>query len=145
MDKAPDKDTRRGTADTTGAAPGRGSGAARVAAPATDEARTAAAESGAAVPQRGDGHRSPAEIEAQIERTRAHLAQTIEHIGERISPRNVTRRGVRRVKAQVVDEAGRLRRKQVAIAGAGVLVLMGLLVLRWRRSSRAGQVLCRPV
>ncbi len=101
--------------------------------PGAEVGTTAGAGLGGPVPPHGNGHRSPAEIEAQIERTRAHLAETIDHISERISPRQAARRGARRVKAQIVDEAGRLRPERVAILGVGVLALVGLLVLRQRR------------
>ena len=53
--------------------------------------------------------RTPAEIEAEIERTRARLAGTVDAIAERVKPANVARRGVDSAKAQVVDERGNLR------------------------------------
>ena len=53
--------------------------------------------------------RTPAEIEAEIERTRARLAGTVDAIAERVKPANVARRGVDSAKGQVVDERGNLR------------------------------------
>ena len=38
--------------------------------------------------------RTPAEIEADIERTRARLAGTVDAIAEKVKPANVARRGV---------------------------------------------------
>jgi len=76
--------------------------------------------------------RTPAEIEADIERTRARLAGTVDAIADRVKPANVARRGVESAKAQVVDEQGNLRTERVAIIGVGLAAVFGLLV--WRRS-----------
>ena len=76
--------------------------------------------------------RTPAEIEAEIERTRARLAGTVDAIAERVKPANVARRGVESAKAAVVDERGELRPDRVAAAALAVAAVVGLLV--WRRS-----------
>lgn len=76
--------------------------------------------------------RTPAEIEADIERTRARLAGTVDAIADRVKPANVARRGVESAKAQVIDEQGNLRAQRVAIIGIGVAAAFGLLM--WRRS-----------
>lgn len=76
--------------------------------------------------------RTPAEIEAEIERTRARLAGTVDAIAERVKPANVARRGVESAKAAVVDERGDLRPDRVAAAAVAVAAVVGLLV--WRRS-----------
>ena len=76
--------------------------------------------------------RTPAEIEADIERTRARLAGTVDAIADRVKPANVARRGVESAKAQVVDGDGNLRTERVAVLGIGVAVAFGLLI--WRRS-----------
>lgn len=76
--------------------------------------------------------RTPAEIEAEIERTRARLAGTVDAIAERVKPANVARRGVESAKAAVVDERGELRPDRVAAAAVAVAAVVGLLV--WRRS-----------
>jgi hypothetical protein len=76
--------------------------------------------------------RTPAEIEADIERTRARLAGTVDAIADRVRPANVARRGVDSVKAQVVDSQGHLRAPRVAVLAAAVVGAVGLVV--WRRS-----------
>lgn len=76
--------------------------------------------------------RTPAEIEAEIEATRARLAGTVDAIAERVKPANVARRGAESAKAQVVDASGNLRADRVAVIGAAVAGVVGLLL--WRRS-----------
>jgi len=75
--------------------------------------------------------RTPAEIEADIERTRARLAGTVDAIAERVKPANVARRGAESAKAQVVDEQGNLRAKRVAVLAVAVAGAVGLVL--WRR------------
>ena len=75
--------------------------------------------------------RTPAEIEADIERTRARLAGTVDAIAERVKPANVLRRTLESAKAQVVDDQGNLRVARVAVlAGA---VAGGASLLHWRK------------
>ena len=76
--------------------------------------------------------RTPAEIEADIERTRARLAGTVDEIAERVKPANVARRGVESAKSQVVDEQGNLRTTRVAVLAVAVAGAVGLVL--WRRS-----------
>ena len=76
--------------------------------------------------------RTPAEIEADIERTRARLAGTVDAIADRVKPANVARRGVDSAKAQVVDDQGNLRTQRVAVLAAAVAGAVGLVL--WRRS-----------
>ena len=83
-------------------------------------------------PPAGGPERTPAEIEADIERTRARLAGTVDAIAERVKPANVARRGVESAKAHVVDPSGQLRPDRVAIVAAVVAAGVGLLL--WRRS-----------
>ena len=77
----------------------------------------------------------PAEIQQQIEHTRAELATTVDAIADRVNPKNVAARGIERVKAEVAkvqETRGRsIRWDRVAIVG-GVIVL--LLIARRRRS-----------
>jgi hypothetical protein len=75
--------------------------------------------------------RTPAEIEAEIERTRARLAGTVDAIADRVSPANVARRSAESAKSQFVDEQGKPRAARVAVALA-VAGAVGFLV--WRRS-----------
>jgi hypothetical protein len=69
--------------------------------------------------------RTPAEIEADIERTRARLADTVDAIAERVKPANVARR-------TFVDDDGNLRVQRVAVLAVVVAAVAGLV--RWRRS-----------
>ena len=75
---------------------------------------------------------TPAQIEADIEATRLRLASTVDAIAERVSPANVAHRAAYRLKAQVVDEQGGLRKDRVAIIGGVGLAVIGLMI--WRRS-----------
>ena len=76
--------------------------------------------------------RTPAEIEAEIERTRQRLAGTVDAIADRVKPANVARRGAESAKAQVVDERGQIRTGRAAgIAAAAVAVVA---FLSWRRN-----------
>jgi hypothetical protein len=91
------------------------------------EARpTAGAVDAAAVPER-----TPAEIEAEIERTRQRLAGTVDAIAYRVSPGQVARRGAESAKAQVVDERGHLRTGRAAAIAAVAVAVIGLFA--WRR------------
>lgn len=83
-------------------------------------------------PPQSRPERTPAEIEAEIERTRERLAGTVDAIAERVKPANVARRGLDSAKAQVLDEQGGLRTERVAVLGAAVAAAVALLV--WRRS-----------
>ena len=76
--------------------------------------------------------RTPAEIEAEIEATRARLAGTVDAIAYRVKPANVARRGVESARAQVVDERGNVRADRVAVLAAVVAGAVGLVL--WRRS-----------
>jgi Protein of unknown function (DUF3618) len=76
--------------------------------------------------------RTPAEIEADIERTRARLQGTVDAIAERVMPANVARRQVAAARAQVFESDGSLRTARVVALAAGVATVVGLLL--WRRS-----------
>jgi LPXTG-motif cell wall-anchored protein len=82
--------------------------------------------------------RSPAEIEADIDRTREHLSATLDELTERLTPRNVARAGGRRAKAQFVDpQTGRVNTMRVAaLAGGAGAVVGALLMLRRIRRRR---------
>ena len=58
----------------------------------------------------------PAEIQQQIEQTRAELASTVDAIADRINPKKVAARGVETVKGKVDD----LRSRGTAVPIAGV-------------------------
>jgi hypothetical protein len=77
------------------------------------------------------GSRSPAEIEREIEATRARLATSIDELADRVSPKNVAKRGAEKARLTVVDEAGAPRTTRIAAIGAAVAALAGLVL--WRR------------
>ena len=79
-----------------------------------------------------DRERSPAEIEAEIERTRVRLAGTVDAIADRVKPANVARRSAESAKAQLVDSNGHPRVPRVLALSAAVAGAIGYLV--WRRS-----------
>jgi Protein of unknown function (DUF3618) len=91
------------------------------------EARPTAGASDAATRER-----TPAEIEAEIERTRQRLAGTVDAIAHRVNPANVARRGAETAKAQVVDERGQVRTGRAAGIAAAAVAVVGFLL--WRRT-----------
>ena len=72
--------------------------------------------------------RSPAQIEADLDRTRARLSGTLDELQERLSPRTLARQAGRGVKAGFVDpDSGRVRPKRAALvagAAAGVAAML---------------------
>jgi hypothetical protein len=82
------------------------------------------------MPERTEAERTEAEIEADIARTRDHLAGTLDTLAARVRPGNVVRRGAAAARARVVSPTGRPR--PAALVGAlGVLVaLVGVAVVR---------------
>ena len=92
------------------------------------EARPAAGAGDAAAVR----ERTPAEIEAEIERTRQRLAGTVDAIADRVKPANIARRGAESAKAQVVDKRGQVRTGRAAGVAAAAVAVVGLLV--WRRN-----------
>jgi hypothetical protein len=69
-------------------------------------------------------------IVREIEQTRAELAETIDAITDRLSPRRAATRSVQVVKEQVTEEGP--RPKVLAAAGAAAVVA-GVVVARKRR------------
>jgi hypothetical protein len=82
--------------------------------------------------------RTPAEIEAEIDLTRAHLSNTLDELTERLSPANLARLGGRSAKARFVDpETGRLKRgRTAAVAGSVAAAAGGLATIRRLRRKR---------
>ncbi len=72
--------------------------------------------------------RDPDELVKEIERTRENLARTIDQLAERVSPANLARQTLDRVRAQAA-------RPQVQLAGGAVLVtaVLAIYLLRRRR------------
>jgi hypothetical protein len=99
--------------------------------------KAVATETDKAAPPRDT--RSPAEIEADLDRTREHLSETLDELSERLSPRDLARRGGRRIKARFVDEqSGRPRLGPAATALGGLGgALAALAVLRRARNRRS--------
>lgn len=77
------------------------------------------------------GARTPAQIEAEIRRTRQRLARNVDQIADRVKPANVARRGADSARAQLVDGNGHVRTDRL---GAVVAVVAAVGVLLWRRS-----------
>jgi Protein of unknown function (DUF3618) len=80
---------------------------------------------------------TPEAIEAEIARTRAHLAGTIDELAIRTRPREIVRRQKESAKAKVVNAthtpAGDLRAERIgAILAAGSAVVVVLAILHRR-------------
>ena len=74
--------------------------------------------------------RDPDDLVKDIERTRENLARTIDTLTERVSPANVAKRALSRVR----DQASR---PEVQIGAAAVLTVVATLALVvWRRRRR---------
>jgi hypothetical protein len=67
--------------------------------------------------------------ESEIEETRERLAQTIDALLERTSPRNVVRREVASFKAYFVDPQGTPRTENILKVAAGVAGFVGVVVV----------------
>jgi hypothetical protein len=76
--------------------------------------------------------RAPEQIEAELERTRDDLARTIDEIADRVSPRNVARRAAGTVRAQFVDDDGRVRVARLSVMAVSVAAIVALAVRRRR-------------
>ena len=90
--------------------------------------------------------RSPDLIQKEIEQTRVELAETIDAIADRISPRRAASRGAQAVKAQVTRvhpetpsssapaTPRSLRTDRVLLLVGALAALAGVLILRRSRS-----------
>jgi hypothetical protein len=81
---------------------------------------------------------SPAALERAIEAKRANLAATIDELTRRTKPKEIVRRGAAGVGAKargaVATPDGNLRTERIgAVAGATLVVLVALFLLRRRR------------
>lgn len=72
---------------------------------------------------------APESIESDIEQTRERLAQTIDILLDRTSPKNVVRRQVADVKAFFVDAQGAPRTDNILKVVAGVGGFVGVVVV----------------
>lgn len=89
-------------------------------------------------PTGGAGSTDAAAIEAEIEATRARLADTVDQLAVRIHPKEIARRGSQgaqeRLRAAAMTPDGQPRVERLAAVGAAVIVLLVLTVWRHRRS-----------
>ena len=72
---------------------------------------------------------APESIESDIEQTRERLAQTIDILLERTSPKNVVKRQVADVKAFFVDAEGAPRTDNILKVVAGIGGFVGVVVV----------------
>jgi hypothetical protein len=82
-----------------------------------------------AAPEPGGSDRSLSQREAEIEATRERLAQTIDELLERTSPKNVVRREVAQFKAFFVDPQGNPRTENFLKVAVGVAGVVGVVVV----------------
>jgi hypothetical protein len=75
------------------------------------------------------------QAEAEIEATRERLAQSIDELLERTSPKNIVRREVAQFKAFFVDAHGNPRTENILKVVAGVAGVVGVVVVI-RKASR---------
>ena len=82
---------------------------------------------------------TPAQIEAEIEATRARLAGTVDELATRVQPKEIARRSAEDAKAKLQSathtEDGSLRTERIAAVG-GALGLLALLAGLRARSRR---------
>lgn len=76
----------------------------------------------------------PSSLEEQIEATRAELAETIDAIADRVSPKRVAQRGVGSMKAKVEE----LRNSQTGQPGPAGLGTTYRRRIRWDRVAAVG-------
>lgn len=93
--------------------------------PATPTARGSAAGSRAHGSERTADHRSPAQIEAEIEQTRDRLAGTLDELTERLSPRAALRRADSAVRGTFASPDGAVRKDRAAMAAGALLTVVG--------------------
>ncbi|MET0766509.1 MAG: DUF3618 domain-containing protein [Aeromicrobium sp.] len=68
---------------------------------------------------------------AEIEAIREHLADTVDALIDRTSPKNIARRGLANLKARFVDETGSPRLETIVpLVGGTVAVIAGIVVIR---------------
>ena len=76
---------------------------------------------------------TPEEIEADIERQREHLAQTVDQLGHKLDVKAQTKEKVADVRDRATTDDGKPR-PEVLGAAAAVLVGLGLVIWLRRRS-----------
>jgi hypothetical protein len=100
----------------------------------------AASPDGVAVPTDRALPTDPAQLEAEIERTRARLVGTVDELAARLQPKEIARRSAQDLRAKVDHTIrtpdGSLRVERLAALGAAVAALISLVVWNRRRLSR---------
>ena len=76
---------------------------------------------------------SPEQIEADIARQREELAATVSRLEAKLDVKTRARHKAAELKDRATTDTGKPRPELLAAAGAGVAVLVGLLVWRHRR------------
>jgi hypothetical protein len=90
--------------------------------------RRTAGTDGSAGGQGAADHRSPAEIEAEIEQTRDRLAGTLDELTERLSPRAALRRANATAREAFTGPDGGVRKDRAAMVGGVLLAAVGGVV-----------------
>jgi hypothetical protein len=81
----------------------------------------------------GSSATSPEEIEAQIRRQRAELAETLDALGTKLDVKSQAQAKAHQVKARATTDTGKPRPE---VVGAAVVVVAGVVALVWWRRSR---------
>lgn len=76
---------------------------------------------------------TPEEIQADIERQREHLAQTIDELGHKLDVKAQAKEKVADVRNRATTDAGKPRPQ---VLGAAAAVVLGVTVLVWLRRRR---------
>jgi MYXO-CTERM domain-containing protein len=76
---------------------------------------------------------TPEEIQAEIERQRAHLAQTVDELGHKLDVKAQTKEKVAEVRDRATTDTGKPRPQ---VIGAAAAVVAGLGLLIWLRRRR---------
>lgn len=94
----------------------------------------------------GNGHRTPAEIHAEIQRTRAEIDRTLDVLRDELRPKRLLWKARRRVEPEVKAAVGKVRErvrqqaredpKPLVAAGAAALGLVALTLFRKRRKRK---------
>ncbi|MBR7834491.1 DUF3618 domain-containing protein [Actinospica durhamensis] len=102
--------------------------------PATPAGRGATAGNRSHGSERTPDHRSPAQIEADIEQTRDRLAVTLDELTDRLTPRALLRQTNAKARAAFVAANGRVRVEQAALlAGTAASAVFAVVALRLSR------------
>ncbi len=76
--------------------------------------------------------RGPADIERDIEQTRARLAMNVEALAAKLSPASLAHQAQDSARRQVIDEQGRLRAGRAAALAGALVGVIAVVVLRRR-------------